>query len=70
MNLDELQQAQREAYDYYILAKENLKNVADDEAFLAKAAQEANDAWLKLKKLEKEFNNLMVLKKGRELYGL
>ncbi len=69
MNEYTFRQALESAQEKYTLAQQNLKKSLDCPVTLHSAAQEANDAWLQLKKAEDAASNYSTLKKIGDLYG-
>lgn len=63
--INSLKKAQKEAYEVYTIAKTEILTAPD----MATAAQRANEAWLAFKKLDTEFNNILIAKTRRDLYG-
>lgn len=70
-SLTELETAKNRALMKCQASKEKMKVAAvDSPTAFTRYAQEANDSWLEFKKLEKELQNLTVMKQMGDLYGV
>lgn len=67
-NLTDLERAKEKALQKYESAKKKLEEPSELLSF-SLAAQEANEAWLEVKKLETAYANCMVLLKLEHLYS-
>ena len=67
MNLQQLEQARAKAEENYLVARNKL---ADPSTDLSAVAQQAQDAWNELKRLDVEFKNTVTMKKMGEMYGI
>lgn len=65
--MQQLEDAHKKAYEKYQAIKSRLQDSSPDVDVVA-LAQEANDAWLKYKKVSAELQNYQFSKK-MELYG-
>lgn len=71
IDVEGLKEAKKRAFANYEIAKANLEKVkttTDPQEFQS-AVQAANDAWLELKKMDKEVTNGLIFKKLGDLYG-
>ncbi len=60
-----LEKSRNKALQKYESLKSNLQNAED----ISSAAQNVNDAWLEFKKVDREYNTGIFMKKQGDLYG-